>query len=97
MNHRFDINGYREEGSTTTPFDMHIRNRTSRYHVVIQTAQKLAAKEPRVAAKAERLIRYYERLIARHRTFIEREGIDPPEISAWRWFPVRDAARRDDT
>jgi xylulose-5-phosphate/fructose-6-phosphate phosphoketolase len=30
-NSRFDINGYREEGTTTTPFDMHIRNRTSRY------------------------------------------------------------------
>ncbi|HEX7077202.1 MAG TPA: phosphoketolase family protein [Candidatus Eisenbacteria bacterium] len=94
-NERFDINGYREEGSTTTPFDMHIRNRTSRYHVVIQTAQKLAAKEPRVAAKAERLIRHYERLIVRHRTFIEREGVDPPEISAWRW-PNGAAARRND-
>ena len=85
MNERFDINGYREEGSTTTPFDMHIRNRTSRYHVVIQTAQKLAAKNPRVAAEAERIIRHYERLIVQHRTFIEREGIDPPEISEWRW------------
>jgi xylulose-5-phosphate/fructose-6-phosphate phosphoketolase len=33
-NERFDINGYREEGTTTTPFDMHVRNRTSRYHLV---------------------------------------------------------------
>ena len=93
QNERFDINGYREEGSTTTPFDMHIRNRTSRYHVVIQTAQKLAAKEPAVAAKAEQLIRHYERLIAQHRTFIEREGVDPPEISTWRW-PNGATARR---
>ena len=92
-NERFDINGYREEGSTTTPFDMHIRNRTSRYHVVIQTAQKLAAREPAMAAKAEQLIRRYERLIAEHRTFIEREGVDPPEISNWRW-PNGAASRR---
>ncbi|HSQ59134.1 MAG TPA: phosphoketolase family protein [Acidobacteriota bacterium] len=96
VNERFDINGYREEGSTTTPFDMHIRNRSSRYHIVIQTAQKLAAKEPRVAAKAERLIRHYERLIVQHRTFIEREGVDPPEISAWRWPHRGEAARRND-
>ncbi|MGE5176872.1 MAG: phosphoketolase [Hyphomicrobiales bacterium] len=85
MNERFDINGYREEGSTTTPFDMHIRNRTSRYHVVIQTARKLAAKHPSVAAKAEQIIRNYERLIVQHRDFIVREGVDPPEISGWRW------------
>ena len=96
VNERFDINGYREEGSTTTPFDMHIRNRTSRYHVVIQAAQKLAAKDPGVAAKAERLIRHYERLIVLHRRFIEREGVDPPEIAAWRWTPWRDAARRNE-
>ncbi len=43
-NDRFDINGYREEGSTTTPFDMHVRNRTSRYHVVIQAARKIAVR-----------------------------------------------------
>jgi xylulose-5-phosphate/fructose-6-phosphate phosphoketolase len=38
QNERFDLNGYREEGTTTTPFDMHVHNRTSRYHLVIQGA-----------------------------------------------------------
>jgi phosphoketolase len=35
-NERFDLNGYREEGTTTTPFDMLVKNRCSRYHLGIQ-------------------------------------------------------------
>lgn len=85
QNERFDINGYREEGTTTTPFDMHIHNRTSRYHLVIQGAQKMAARNPKVAARAEELIVKYERKIADHNLFIQREGVDPPEIASWTW------------
>ncbi len=82
---RFDINGYREEGSTTTPFDMMVRNRTSRYHVVMQAARKLAAHNPKVSAHAEGLIRKYEDKIRAHREYVEIYGIDPPEISGWQW------------
>lgn len=84
-NSRFDLNGYREEGTTTTPFDMHIHNRTSRYHLIIQGAQKIAARNPKAAAKAEELIVKYERKIADHGVFIRREGVDPPEIAEWKW------------
>ncbi|MGH7771442.1 MAG: phosphoketolase family protein [Candidatus Binatia bacterium] len=86
QNERFDINGYREEGTTTTPFDMHIFNRTSRYHLVIQGAQKVSKRNPKAAAKAEDLIVKYERKIADHGLFIQREGIDPPEIANWTWI-----------
>jgi xylulose-5-phosphate/fructose-6-phosphate phosphoketolase len=89
MNERFDINGYREEGSTTTPFDMHIRNRTSRWHVVIQSAQKIAARRPSAAARAEEMIRRYERKIAEHRVYVEEHGVDPPEIAATKWQDVK--------
>jgi xylulose-5-phosphate/fructose-6-phosphate phosphoketolase len=85
QNERFDINGYREEGTTTTPFDMHIHNRTSRYHLVVQGAQKVSRRNPKVAAKAEELVVKYERKIADHTVFIRREGIDPPEIAGWSW------------
>ena len=85
QNDRFDINGYREEGTTTTPFDMQVRNRTSRYHLVIQAAQKMAARSPKVGARAEALIAQYERKLAEHRLFIRNEGVDPPEIAAWHW------------
>jgi xylulose-5-phosphate/fructose-6-phosphate phosphoketolase len=82
---RFDLNGYREEGTTTTPFDMQVRNRTSRYHLVIQAAQKIAARHPEHSAKAEELIRKYDRKLRDHREFIMSEGYDPPEIAGWRW------------
>jgi xylulose-5-phosphate/fructose-6-phosphate phosphoketolase len=85
QNERFDINGYREEGTTTTPFDMHIQNRTSRYHLVIQAAQKIAVHSPSVASKAEALILKYERKLEEHARFIRAEGTDPDEISNWRW------------
>ena len=84
-NDRFDVNGYREEGSTTTPFDMHIRNKTSRYHIVSQAAQKIARKNPSVAARAEDLLRKYESKIAAHRAYVTEHGIDPPEIADWSW------------
>ena len=82
---RFDINGYREEGTTTTPFDMHVRNRTSRYHLVKQAAAKIAARDPSLAAHAEDIIRRYERRLRDHSEFIEQNGYDPKEIAHWRW------------
>jgi xylulose-5-phosphate/fructose-6-phosphate phosphoketolase len=85
QNERFEINGYREEGATTTPFDMQIRNRTSRYHLVIQAAQMMAARDPSVAAQAEDLIRKYEGKLRDHRVFAAANGFDPPEIADWKW------------
>ncbi len=84
-NERFDVNGYREEGSTTTPFDMHVRNRTSRYHIVIQAAEKIAARTPSSAARAEEIVRAYEEKVRRHRPYVSDHGVDPPEVANWKW------------
>ncbi|HET8913009.1 MAG TPA: phosphoketolase family protein, partial [Ktedonobacteraceae bacterium] len=59
---RFHVNGYREEGTTTTPFDMQIRNGTDRYHLAIQ-AMRLAASESfneQVAIRMSERIGHYE-------------------------------------
>lgn len=82
---RFDINGYREEGTTTTPFDMHVRNRTSRYHLILQTARYIAENAPTERALAASLTKKYEQLLTEHRSFIERESVDPPAITTWEW------------
>jgi len=82
-NQRFDINGYREEGTTTTPFAMQIANRTSRYHLVIQCAQKIAKRNPNRSAQAEALVVKYERKIAEHGAYIQEHGVDMPEIANW--------------
>jgi xylulose-5-phosphate/fructose-6-phosphate phosphoketolase len=75
------VRGYREEGTTTTPFDMCVLNGLDRFHLVgdvIDRVPKLGAK----AAYAKQAIR--DRLID-HKAYIERYGDDMPEITGWRW------------
>jgi xylulose-5-phosphate/fructose-6-phosphate phosphoketolase len=79
--HRFHVFGYQEEGTTTTPFDMTVRNGISRYQLAIEALRRA----PRVASLAGELIDRYERALGEHRTYIEVHGADPPEISDWRW------------
>lgn len=82
---RFDLNGYREEGTTTTPFDMHIRNRTSRFHVVIQAAQYIAANEPSVSVEADDLIQFCKTAMRKHAQYILENGNDHEAIENWAW------------
>ena len=84
-NDRFSVNGYREEGTTTTPFDMHVRNRTSRYHLVINAAEKIAMHTPSKAAAAEKLVMRYSKKLLDHRAYIDKHGVDPAEITDWKW------------
>ncbi len=82
---RFHIHGYQEEGTTTTPFDMNVRNGTSRYHLVMQAIRLAAARNPRVAAWASERIHHYEYILVDFRRFIQENGVDPEEISNWQW------------
>ena len=84
---RFSVNGYREEGTTTTPFDMQVCNGTDRYHLVMQ-AIRLAATvsgNQRVAVQMSERLSYYQSLLADHRRFIQHYGKDPDEIARWQW------------
>ncbi|HEX9132490.1 MAG TPA: phosphoketolase family protein, partial [Ktedonobacteraceae bacterium] len=82
---RFRINGYQEEGTTTTPFDMNVRNGTDRYHVVMQAIRLAAARNPRVAVRASERIHHYEYVLVAFRRYIQENGVDPEEISNWQW------------
>ena len=82
---RFSIHGYEEHGSTTTPFDMMVRNHTDRYHLAIEA---FAAAEKQGLIKAEEfetLKAAYEKKLADHRAYITEHGDDPDEISNWVW------------
>jgi xylulose-5-phosphate/fructose-6-phosphate phosphoketolase len=79
---RFTINGYREEGTTTTPLDMHIRNGTSRYQLVIQAVQATQRLDPQ---PAEQIVAAYQQKLADHRRYIEQHGEDPAEVRDWSW------------
>ena len=75
------VRGYKEEGTTTTPFDMCVLNDLDRFHLVgdvIDRAPKLGAR----AAYAKQAIR--DKLFE-HKEFICRHGDDMPEITGWTW------------
>lgn len=82
---RFTIKGYMEEGTTTTPFDMHVRNHTSRYHLIMQALRLGSNRNSYVASRANELVSHYEYELIKHRQFIEANGKDPDEISGWKW------------
>lgn len=75
------VHGYREEGTTTTPFDMCVLNGLDRFHLVSAVIDRLPSLGAR-AAYAKQAIR--DKLIE-HRQYIVRHGDDMPEISGWRW------------
>ena len=81
-NHRnIHVHGYKEEGTTTTPFDMCVLNELDRFHLVSDVIDRVPKLGPR-AAYAKQIIR--DKLID-HREYICRYGDDMPEISGWRW------------
>lgn len=85
---RFDIRGYVESGSTTTPFDMHVRNSTSRYHLVIAIFEKLVKARRLTQEDAQPIIAKYQQKIDENTDYIKEHGIDVPEIDEWVW-PAR--------
>lgn len=82
---RFYINGYIEEGTTTTPFDMTVRNKTSRFHLIMQAIRLAAPHNPYVAARASDRVSHYSYILEDHRRYIQANGVDPKEITEWQW------------
>ncbi|HTT71433.1 MAG TPA: phosphoketolase family protein [Anaeromyxobacteraceae bacterium] len=79
--HNLHVRGYKEEGTTTTPFDMAVLNDLDRYHLMADVIDRV----PRLgslAAYARQVAR--DKLIA-HREYISRVGDDLPEIRDWTW------------
>lgn len=80
---RFSVHGYEEIGGTTTPFDMHVRNHTSRYHLAIEILEKMMKSKVIKQEKAEKLIRHYQEALSQHYTYITIYGADPIEFDEW--------------
>ncbi|MFZ2125251.1 MAG: phosphoketolase family protein [Candidatus Saccharimonadales bacterium] len=82
---RFDVRGYIESGSTTTPFDMHARNKTSRYHLIIAIFERLSDIGRITEKEATDIIAKYNQKLDDNVEYIKKYGIDTPEIDNWRW------------
>jgi xylulose-5-phosphate/fructose-6-phosphate phosphoketolase len=78
---RFHVRGFIEEGTTTTPFDMVVRNKMSRYHLCIEAMQRAT----RVRALTPPLIEECNDLLARHDAYVLANLEDLPEIQNWVW------------
>ncbi len=81
-NHRnLHVRGYKEEGTTTTPFDMVVRNDLDRFHLAADVTDRVP-KLGHLAAYIKQAVR--DKLIE-HKEYIARYGQDMPEIRDWKW------------
>jgi len=82
---RFHVYGYIEKGTTTTPFDMLVRNNVSRYHLAIRAIKHASCVNPKVAEHRELFITMFQKMILDHRAYILENGCDPLEVTGWEW------------
>lgn len=82
---RFHVRGYNEQGSTTTPFDMVVLNKISRYHLVLEALHRAQGQ----FAGAEGLLDYCRRQLDAHAAYIREHFEDLPEIKNWVWTPPK--------
>jgi len=78
---RFHVRGFNEEGTTTTPFDMVVKNEMSRYHLALDVVRRAS----RIAGRAAALVEHCEAMLARHETYIREHLEDMPEVRDWKW------------
>lgn len=82
---RFSLHGYKEEGSTTTPFDLKVVNDVSCYHLAIDMIERGSKFNKAVARKKKKLIAMLEKSLEEHHDYICEHGDDPDYIKNWKW------------
>lgn len=79
---RFHVRGYMEEGTTTTPFDMVVLNKMSRFHLAMEALRRSdIADQEKVATLTE----LFQQKLELHDRYIQSHGTDLPEIENWKW------------
>jgi xylulose-5-phosphate/fructose-6-phosphate phosphoketolase len=82
------VRGYPEEGTTTTPFDMVVRNQLDRFHLAIEVIDRV----PGLAERAAHARQHCHEALDRHERYIVAHGVDMPEVEEWRWQRAASAA-----
>ncbi|GAA5180016.1 phosphoketolase family protein [Rugosimonospora acidiphila] len=77
----FHVRGYKEEGTTTTPFDMLVLNDMDRFHLVMDVIDRVPGLSRRAATLRQRMVDKR----AEHRDYVHETGQDLPEVRGWLW------------
>ncbi len=80
-NKNLHVRGYIEEGTITTPFDMRVLNGLDRFNLVKSALYHL----PQLAGRSSYLIQQMNDKLVEHKEYINKYGVDMPEISEWKW------------
>ncbi len=78
---RFHVRGFSEQGTTTTPFDMVVLNKMSRYHLVLEALRR----SRRVPEGGEELAEFCRQQLDRHHSYVREHFEDLPEVRDWTW------------
>ncbi|MCF6312297.1 MAG: phosphoketolase family protein [Verrucomicrobiales bacterium] len=79
--HNLHVRGYKEEGTTTTPFDMAVLNEIDRFHLVADVIDRV----PSLGSQAAYLKQFVDHKLIAHKEYIRQHGVDMPEINDWQW------------
>lgn len=79
--HNLHVRGYKEEGTTSTPFDMVVMNDLDRFHLVADVVDRV----PRLRQRAAYVKQYVRDQLIDHKHYIRQYGEDMPEIRDWVW------------
>src|SRR5437868_2014977 len=77
----FHVRGYKEEGTTTTPFDMTVMNDLDRFHLAGDVVDRV----PKLARVGGHFKQFLRNKLIEHKQYIHEHGIDMPEIMNWKW------------
>jgi xylulose-5-phosphate/fructose-6-phosphate phosphoketolase len=77
----FHVRGYRDEGTTTTPFDMVVLNNLDRYQLALDAISRI----PRFSNEVKKATDRYWSTMERHKLYVSEHGEDMPEVADWRW------------
>jgi xylulose-5-phosphate/fructose-6-phosphate phosphoketolase len=75
------VRGYKEEGTITTPFDMTVLNDMDRFHLVMDTINRV----PQIGSRGDHLKQRLQDKLIEHKQYIDKHGEDMPEIKNWSW------------
>jgi len=86
-NHKnLHVRGYKEEGTTTTPFDMVVLNDMDRFHLVADVIDRV----PQLGSRAAYLKQWVRDRLIEHQHYITEHGVDMPEVTQWQWGTTAD-------